>query len=145
MKSSLNQFLYSQSLSYQGYLIIPFVLNFISGETIYSYGLLSDGGNKNQWHQAINPGKLYSSQISNIIEIAQEYIDKNSGNFSQIDYFKDRYTYQNNLIIIHQENGKCFYDHYPPFELRNIAAPKIFNNPSECINWIKEGFNRKKV
>ncbi|MEC4987101.1 MAG: hypothetical protein SAK42_23605, partial [Oscillatoria sp. PMC 1076.18] len=129
----------------QGYLIIPFLYTQADGNPIYSYALLSEQGHKNHLHQTENPAKLYSSNLEEILLIAKKHLHECEENFSKIDYFQQRYTYQNNLIIIHQETGKCFYDHYPPNELKNIAAPKLFSNPSECINWVKQGLDKNRV
>ncbi|HCF29927.1 MAG TPA: hypothetical protein DEV81_22615, partial [Cyanobacteria bacterium UBA11049] len=63
---------------------------------------------------------------------------------SDRDSFKSRYTYRNNLIIILEISGKYFYDHYPPDNLNNIAAPRIFSSEAECINWIKQGLERSR-
>ena len=92
-----------------------------------------------------NPAGLYSKSLDDIINIAKKHLDENSGNFSSIDYFKDRYTYKNNLIIVHQEAQKAFYDHYPPKKLINIAAPKIFTTANDCINWVKAGLDRNQT
>jgi hypothetical protein len=51
-------------------------------------------------------------------------------------------SYRGNLIIVHQEAGKYFYDHYKPESLTNLAAPKIFQSEVECLNWIKAGLDR---
>ena len=135
-------FLYDKSVSYKGYLIIPFLFSRVESCSIYSYALLSELGHKSKFHTAINPVGLYSSNISNIVNIAQRHIDENVGEFSALDYFHNRYTYQNNLIIIHEAAGKCFYDHYRSEELKNIAAPKIFQSANDCITWVKQGLNR---
>ncbi|MGK7918112.1 MAG: hypothetical protein AB4038_21675 [Prochloraceae cyanobacterium] len=141
----MSRFLYERSVSHRGYLIIPFIADRASGRNIYSYSLLSHLGYTNQLHQAKNPAKLYSDQLGNIIKIAREHLDKCSLEYSDIDYFQRRYTYQNSLIILHQQIDKCFYDHYPPNELRNIAAPKLFNNIHDCIDWVKQGLDQQKV
>lgn len=142
---STHRFLYENSVSYQGHLIIPFVLNKVGTEPIYSYTLLSELGHKGQFHKVENPAKLYSSSIVNIIEIAENHLDEYSDVESEEDYFKWRYTYYHNLIVIHQEGGKCFYDHYPPDKLNNIAAPKLFKSEIDCINWVKQGLKRNRV
>ena len=61
------------------------------------------------------------------------------------DYFKLRYVYDDDLIVIHQEADKFFYDHYKPDSLTNIAAPKIFQSEHECINWVKAGLDKAKT
>jgi len=144
-KASANRFLYENSVSCQGYLIIPFVLNKVETEPIFSYKLLSELGHKGQFHKAENPADLYSSTIFNIIEIAKKYLEEHSGVANKEDYFKCRYTYYHNLIVIHKEGGKCFYDHYPPDKLNNIAAPKLFKSEIDCINWVKQGLERNRV
>lgn len=137
----IDRFLYEKSVTYQECLIIPFLFNNIGGQDVYSYALLSEQGYTSQLHQADNPAKLYSSKLSDIIAIAKKHLD------SQVvlegsDYFRQRYTYSNNLIIIHQAAGKCFYDHYSPNKLVNIAAPKIFESKPDCINWVRLGLSR---
>mgnify|MGYP000064722950 CR=1 FL=1 len=136
----ITRFLYENSVSHRGYLIIPFISK-IAVDHIYSYRLLSQLGHKGQFHNVENPASLYSSSIFNIIEIAKEHLEKYAKS-SNIDYFKCRYTYHYNLIVIHQERGKCFYDHYPPDKLNNIAAPKLFTSELDCINWVKKGLDR---
>ncbi|WP_041933392.1 hypothetical protein [Gloeothece verrucosa] len=138
----MSRLLYEKSVSYKGNLIIPFLFTITVGELIYSYCLLSEDGDKSPFHKATNPSELYSNNFKDIIDIAKQHLDKNIEKFSNTDYFKERYTYQNNLIIIHQEGGKCFYDHYPPHELKNIAAPKIFLSAYDCLTWVKKGLNQ---
>ena len=53
----MNRFLYEKSVSYQGYLIIPFLLAKVSGEFIYSYVLLSAQGYEDELHKAKNRPK----------------------------------------------------------------------------------------
>jgi hypothetical protein len=139
-----DRFLYEKSVAYQECLIIPFVLSWVGGEEIYSYGLLSEQGYTSQFHQAENPAKLYSSQIPDIIAIAQKHLDTQLI-LESSDYFRQRYTYNHNLIVIHQEGDKCFYDHYAPKSLVNIAAPKIFDHDLDCINWVKLGLKRNQA
>ena len=139
----IDRFLYEKSVTHQECLIIPFVYSCIDGQNVYSYALLSEQGYTSQLHQAQNPARLYSSKITGIIAIAKQHLD------SQVilegsRYFRQRYTYNHNLIIIHQEANKCFYDHYAPTKLVNIAAPKIFNSTSDCIEWVKSGLQRNK-
>ena len=135
------RFLYEKSVAYQECLIIPFVFSCVDGQNIYSYSLLSEQGYTSILHQAENPAKLYSNKLQDIVTIAQQHLD------SQIilegsRYFRQRYTYHHNLIVIHQEANKCFYDHYAPNKLINIAAPKIFSCPLDCIAWVKSGLQR---
>ena len=137
----MNCLLYENSVSYKGYLIIPFIFGKLDNYEIYSYKLLSEVGRTSQFHKAENPAKIYGNSVSNIIDIAKEHIDKNSEVVSHKDSFKSRYIYRNNLIIIFQEGDKYFYDHYPPELLNNIAAPKLFQSEYECLSWIKQGLN----
>ncbi|MBH8574075.1 hypothetical protein I8752_13810 [Nostocaceae cyanobacterium CENA369] len=137
----MSRLLYENSVSYQGYLIIPFVFGKADNYEIYSYKLLSEIGHKSKFHKAENPAGIYGSSISNIVAIAKEYIDEHSELVSQDDTFKSRYIYRNNLIIVFEEGGKYFYDHYPPESLNNIAAPKLFKSEYECLNWIKHSSN----
>ncbi|MBF2004503.1 hypothetical protein ACF3DV_22720 [Chlorogloeopsis fritschii PCC 9212] len=141
----MSRLLYEHSLSYKGYLIIPFVFGKADNYDIYSYKLLSEIGYQSRFHKTENPAEIYGSSISNILEIAKEHIDKNLEFTSEGDYFQYRYVYRNNLIVVYQENGKYFYDHYPPDSLNNIAAPKIFTSEFECLNWIKQGLDGLNV
>ncbi|MDJ0570284.1 MAG: hypothetical protein QNJ53_14755 [Pleurocapsa sp. MO_192.B19] len=140
----ISRFLYEKSEVYQECLIIPFVFSCVDGQNIYSYSLLLEQGYTSQLHQAENPAKLYSNQLTNIIAIAKQHLDSQTI-LEGSNYFRQRYTYNHNLIIIHQEAGKCFYDHYAPDKLINIAAPKIFNSTSDCINWIKLGLQSNQA
>ncbi len=137
----MSRLLYESSVSYKGYLIIPFVFGKLDNYEIYSYKLLSEIGNRSQFHKAENPAAIYGSSVSNIVDIAKEHIDQNLEFVSRGDSFKSRYIYRNNLIIISQEGDKSFYDHYPPELLNNIAAPKLFKSEYECLSWIKQGLN----
>ncbi|MGD1921102.1 MAG: hypothetical protein ACFCAD_20800 [Pleurocapsa sp.] len=140
----MNRFLYEKSVTYQECLIIPFVSGCIDGDDIYSYSLLSEQGYTSQLHQAKNPAQSYSSKLSKIIAIAKHHLD-NQFTLEGSDYFRQRYTYRDNLIILHQEGGKCFYDHYAPRKLVNIAAPKVLNDVDECINWVRAGLQRNQI
>lgn len=137
----MSRLLYEKSVSYQGYLIIPFVFGTVDKYDIYSYKLLSAVGRKSQFHKADNPAKIYGNSPSNIIEIAKEHIDKHADFFSENDIFQSRYVYRQNLIIVFHENERYFYDHYPPDLLNNIAAPKLFKSEYECLKWIKQGLD----
>ena len=141
----MNRFLYEKSVSYQGYLIIPFLLAKVSGEFIYSDVLLSEQGYEDELHKAKNPTQVCSNTLTGIVEIAQQYLNENSIHLGEDNYFDKRYTYQNTLIIIHYEGKRCFYDHYPSDELRNIAAPTLFLNADSCIDWIKTRLDRRQV
>ncbi|MBE8992046.1 hypothetical protein [Nostoc sp. LEGE 12450] len=141
----MSRLLYERSVSYKGYLIIPFVFGKVDNYEIYSYKLLSEIGRRSQFHKAENPAGIYGNGVSNIIDIAKEHIDQNSDFVNQKDSFKSRYIYRNHLIIIFQEGDKCFYDHYPPELLNNIAAPKLFKSEYECLSWIKQGLDGPQV
>ncbi len=141
----MKNLIYEQSVSYQGYLIIPFVFGKANNYEIYSYKLLSEIGAKSQYHKAENPAKIYGSSIENIINIAKEHIDKNSDFVSDGDKFKHRYVFRNNLIIVSQEAGKYYYDHYLSDSLNNIAAPKLFQSEYECWCWVKQGIDSLNV
>jgi hypothetical protein len=142
----MKNLLYEQSVSYKGYLIIPFIFGKADNYEIYSYKLLSQLGSKSKYHKAENPAKIYGSSIENIINIAKEHIDNNSDFISDNnDVFKHRYVFRNNLIIVSQEAGKYYYDHYLPDSLNNIAAPKLFNSEYECWCWVKQGINSLSV
>lgn len=137
----IDRFLYEKSVAYQECLIIPFVFSCVDKQDIYSYSLLSEQGYTSILHQAENPARLYSNRLQDIVAIAKQHLD------SQVilegsRYFRQRYTYNHNLIIIHQEADKCFYDHYAPKKLINIAAPKIFNSASDCIDWVRSGLQK---
>ena len=137
----MDRFLYEKSVTYQECLIIPFVFSCVDNQNIYSYALLSEQGYTSILHQAENPAKLYSNDLPGIMAIAQQHLDTQVI-LEGTQYFRRRYTYSHNLIVIHQEGGKCFYDHYAPNKLVNIAAPKIFSSESDCIDWIKSGLQR---
>lgn len=141
----MSRFLYEKSLSYQGNLIIPFLFTRVGGEMIYSYALLSEKGYKSELHKAKNPSGICSNNLKEIIEIAQEHINRYGKSSTIYDYFQQRYTYQNHLIILHQEQDKCFYDHYLPHELINIAAPTLFLDPDDCMAWVKQRLDRHRV
>lgn len=141
----MNQLLYDKSVSYQGYLIIPFVFGMADGKAIYSYALLSELGHKGKFHKFQNPAGIYSNSIESIVEVAKEHLDNHSDVKSPSDFFKSRYTYQEQLIILHQVANKYFYDHYKSDSLNNVAAPKIFDSEFECIHWIKQGIDRSKT
>lgn len=137
----VERFLYEKSVSYNGHLIVPFILTIVESKNIYSYTLLSELGHKGKFHKLENPAGICANTVEGIIEVAKEHLDENSDIAAQDDYFKCRYTYRDNLIIVYQEAGKYFYDHYPPSKLNNIAAPKIFLSEGDCLNWIKQGLD----
>lgn len=136
--------LYEQSVIGQGYLIIPFLRGSIAGEEIYSYTLLSELGHRGRFHKAENPSEIFSNTIEGILKVAREYLTQHSEIDRDTDYFKHRYTYRNNLIIVLHQAEKVFYDHYPPHELTNIAAPKLFKSESDCLTWIQQGLNSRQ-
>jgi len=137
----IDRFLYEKSAIYQECLIVPFVYSYVDAQDIYSYALLSEQGYTSILHQAENPAKLYSGEKKDISAIAKQHIDTQV-TLEGSHYFRQRYIYNNNLIIIHQEANKCFYDHYAPSKLVNIAAPKIFASPVDCVEWVKSGLER---
>lgn len=141
----MSRLLYESSVSYKGYLIIPFVFGKANNYEIYSYKLLSEVGYKSQFHKADNPARIYGNSINNILKIAKEHIEQHSEFVSQGDSFKSRYVFRNNLIIVFEEGGKYFYDHYPPELLNNIAAPKLFKSEYECLSWIKQGLDGRYI
>lgn len=135
--------LYELSVAYRGHLIIPYPYNTVVEQVVYSYKLLSALSYKASLHKADNPAGLYSSRLEGILAIAKEHLDQQhlEGD-DHTEVFKGRYTYRDNLIIVHRAAGKCFYDHYPPQELSNIAAPKLFRTEPECLGWVKQGLDR---
>lgn len=137
----MSQLLYEQSVSYRGYLIIPFVFKKFDTELIYSYTLLSELGYKGKFHKSDNPARMYSSSIDKLIDVAKEHLTEKSDIHSSLDYFKCRYTYKHNLIIVYGESGKYFYDHYKSESLNNVAAPKLFKSEKDCLSWIKQGLD----
>lgn len=141
----MNRLLYEKSVSHNDHLIIPFVFGTADGQSLYSYKLLSGSGHKSKFHQSENPGKLYSSGIDSILNIAQKFLEQNLDSRAENDGFKRRYTYRHHLIIVSEVSGKYFYDHYPPDELKNIAAPKLFKTETDCLNWIKQGLGLQTI
>ncbi len=133
--------LYENSVTHRGYLIIPFVGGSIAGEEIYSYALLSELGHRGRFHKTTNPSENFSGRIEEIIKIAQAHLVQHLEIENDTDYFNRRYTYRNNLIIVLRQGRKIFYDHYPPGDLTNIAAPKIFESESDCLTWIQQGLD----
>jgi hypothetical protein len=139
----MNRLLYEKSISYRGHLIIPWVFSKLENCLIYSYKLLSEQGRMGNFHKVDNPAGLYSDSIEKAIAVAKEHLDHHADDTSKKDVFQDRYVYRNHLFIIYEEAGKCFYDHYPPENLNNIAAPKIFTSKVECITWITRELARR--
>ena len=137
--------LYEKSVSHKGHLIIPFICGGANSQSIYSYKLLSVLGYKGKFHKIENPAGICSNSIDSITEIAKEHLDKNSDFVSDVYYFKRRYTYRQDLIIIYEGAGKYFYDHYKPERLNNVAAPKLFKSEQDCISWIKQGLERSQI
>lgn len=136
----IHRYLYEHSVAYHRFLILPCVYQVIHDYPIYSYWLLSERGHKDTLHQAENPAKLYSSNLKEIEAIAKSHLDDHISSIpSPSTYFSQRYVYRDHLIIIHNELEKYFYDHYPPHELTNIAAPKLFDCESDCLAWIQAG------
>lgn len=145
MTGVMHRLLYEYSVSYRGHLIIPYLHSRLAEKSIYSYKLLSALAHKGKFHKADNPAGLHSSRGSEIVAIAKEHLNQHSDIDDPESWehcFKERYTYRDNLIIVYREGNRCFYDHYPPRELNNIAAPKIFLTESDCLNWVKQGLDR---
>ncbi|MFM7406679.1 MAG: hypothetical protein ACKO3K_08455 [Cuspidothrix sp.] len=140
----MNRLIYESSVSYNGYLIIPFVFSKLDNYDIYSYTLLAEIGYKSRFHGAENPAKIYENSIKDIIDTAQQHIDIHRDFINQGDFFKNRYIYRHNLIIVYDKNGRYYYDHYSPESLSNIAAPKLFSSSYECLNWVQKGLDGRK-
>jgi hypothetical protein len=111
---SHRRLLYEQSVVHNGYLIIPYVYSEIAGTPIYAYRLLCELGHRSPWHRAKNPAGLHSSRVEGILQIAKEHLDTQMLVSQALDFFKQRYIYNHNLIIISEIRDKFFYDHYPP-------------------------------
>lgn len=141
----MSRLIYESSVSYKGYLIIPYVYGTADNYEIYSYKLLSEIGRKSKFHRVDNPAKVYGNSINNIVDIAKEHIDKNAEFVSHEDGFRSRYVYRQNLIIVYKENRKYFYDHYPPDSLNNLATPNVFQSEFECLNWVQQGLDGRPV
>lgn len=141
----IDKFIYEKSVSYQGCLIIPYLLAIANNNSIYSYRLLSELGHKEIFHKAENPTGFYTNSLEKIIKVAQEHLYENVDVKSNSNYFQSRYVYCDDLIILHEECDKFFYDHYKPYSLTNVAAPKIFQSKYQCINWVKTGLDRTKI
>ena len=104
--------------------------------------MLSELGRKGKFHKAGNPAGVCNRQLERIVAIAKAFLDQHSDISCSSDYFQQRYTYRHNLIVAVHEAGRWFYDHYPPEELTNLAAPKLFKTEVECLTWIKQGLDR---
>lgn len=141
----MNRLIYEKSVSHQGHLIIPFVFAVIDSKSIYSYKLLSELGHKGKFHKTENPSGICSNKLDTIIDIAKEFLDENSDIATSMDIFSHRYTYCHNLIIVYEESGKYFYDHYKQDNLNNIAAPKIFASEQDCLDWVKQGLDHSST
>lgn len=142
----MGRLLYEKSVSDRGHLIIPFVYGMADGKPICSYRLLSAQGHQGRFHQAENPAGIYADQVDAILEIAREHLAQSlPAERTQDDYFQQRYTYRDHLIIVHSEAHRVFYDHYPPDQLNNIAAPRLFASEAACINWVKQGIDQLPI
>lgn len=141
----MNRLLYEKSVSYKGHLIVPFMLGRLGSFTIYSYKLLSEKGYTSHLHESDNLSGVCSNSLEDILKIAQQNLDEKIISYLGLDHFQERYIYQNSLIILHHQSGKYFYDHYPPEQLINIAAPKLFISANDCLSWIKQGLDQHKV
>jgi len=138
----MSRLLYEYSLSYQGHLIIPYIFSQANFQQIYSYKLLSSDGRQGKFDRHDNPAGLYSSVLGEILQIAKDHLAQHSDIVNSTDYFKWRYTYGHDLIIVHEMSGKYYYDHYKSNSLSNIAAPKLFQSEYDCIMWVKEGLEK---
>lgn len=136
------RFIYEKSVSYRGYLIIPFVLARFEQQSVYSYGLLSQLGDRGDHHRAMNPASLCSDRLEEVVHIAKGHLQRVSGYEGKFDYFKYRYTYHQHLFVIHGDGGRWYYDHYLPDRLNNVAAAKMFASHSHCTTWVKQEFDR---
>ncbi|HLO85223.1 MAG TPA: hypothetical protein VK203_09460 [Nostocaceae cyanobacterium] len=141
----MSRLIYESAVSYKGYLIIPYIYGTADNYEIYSYKLLSEIGRRSKFHRVDNPARVYGSSISNIVDIAKEHIDQNAEFVSRDDGFRSRYVYRQNLIIVYKENGKYFYDHYPPDALNNVATPKEFPSEFECMKWVQQALDGRPV
>lgn len=116
----------------------------MDGQDIYSYALLSEQGYNSLLHQAENPAQLYASKLAEILAIAKQHLNQQVI-VEGTNYFRQRYTYRHNLIILHQAGDKCYYDHYAANSLVNIAAPKVFVSAAQCIEWVKTGLEAQST
>ncbi|AGY58099.1 hypothetical protein [Gloeobacter kilaueensis] len=138
----MDRLLYESSVSYRGFLIVPFRYATAAGATIYSYGLLCALGYRSRWHRSENPAGLFSSTLAGIGAIAREHLDCYGDILIEVDHFARRYVYCDNLIVVCQIGEKFFYDHYLPTSLEKIAAPRLFGGENECLEWIRRGIDR---
>jgi hypothetical protein len=139
------RFLYERSIVYQGHLIIPFLVGKVETQPIYSYALLAAIGHQSPFHQVRNPADRCARSVEEILTVAQKHLDQHCPPESPSnEHFQQRYTYFNHLILVCECKGKYFYDHYPPDQLHNIAAPRLFQSEAECIQWVKEGLDRSR-
>jgi hypothetical protein len=134
----VNRLLYESCVSHKEYLIIPFLLGKAGNYEIFSYRLLSQIPSKSRFHRAENPAQVYGNSLENIIQIAQEHLDKQPESPSQSQCLTTHYIYRQNLILVFKENGKCSYQHYPPEFFHNIAESKLFPSEYECLNWVQK-------
>jgi hypothetical protein len=139
---SVHSYLYEKLVFYRGYLILPFQCGTISGADIYSYQLLCAFERRGKFHKAVNPAERYTDSIEAVVVIAQDFLDIHSDLLATSVYEQQRYVYQGNLILISQIAEKFFYDHYPPDQLINLAAPRLFESEADCITWVKQGIDR---
>ncbi|MEL6437874.1 MAG: hypothetical protein AAFQ80_01275 [Cyanobacteria bacterium J06621_8] len=140
----IERFLYEKSVAHQSCLIIPFVDSIVNDQDFYSYALLSEQGYNSVLHQAKNPALRYGTELEGIVAIAKRHLNQQII-LEGTGYFYQRYTYRHNLIILHQTGNKCYYDHYAPNNLVNIAAPRIFSSAEECIEWVRTGLEAQSA
>lgn len=137
-----HQYLYEKLALHCGYLVIPFKCGIISGSDLYSYQLLCAFERQGRFHKAVNPTEDYAGSVERVMAIAQTFLAHHSDLPSATTYVQQRYVYQGNLILISQIAGKYFYDHYSPDSLNNLAAPRLFEDETDCIAWVKQGIDR---
>ncbi|MGK7908197.1 MAG: hypothetical protein AB4040_13360 [Synechococcus sp.] len=141
----MERYLYEKSVAHRGFLIIPFLAGNLSGRSLYSYVLLAGYGYQHQWHKAENPAGCFTEDPYEVVQAAKAHLDKADAVGGPEQYFRHRYTYLNNLVVLYKAAGKYYYDHYAPYGLNNIAAPKLFPTEQECIEWIRLGLLRRAV
>ena len=141
----MNRYLYEKSVAHRGFLIIPFVAGNVSGRQLYSYILLAGYGYQHKWHKCENPAGYFTEDVYDVLQAAKKHLDKAEAVGGAEQHFRHRYTYLNNLVVLYKAAGKYYYDHYAPYGLNNIAAPKLFATEQDCIEWIRLGLLRRAV
>jgi hypothetical protein len=146
----MSRLIYENSVSYRGYLVIPFACNKIGDASIgngshdtlkgirakcdtpkeslrdrkiYSYKLIAENGSRNKLHKVENPTGFYGHSIESIIEIAKEYID--------------RYLIDKNLELVNMDDAfKNRYTYRNNLIIVSQEAGKYYYNqyPPESLN-----------